>query len=147
MKSMDDFSIRVSTYLEKIINVERMKEHEFSIIETKSIPVIVNPSAVCWSESPTDYTDVQIDFDFRTADMFDDILERCRGYMSMANYEKAQSIRRFAFPVLSFEYNLDDTRYFMPKTRIVGQLVAPLIETSGAGLQLIVTGRTVRRMF
>lgn len=44
---MDDFSIRVSTYLEKIIDIERMKEHEFSIIETKSVPVIVNPSAIC----------------------------------------------------------------------------------------------------
>lgn len=70
-----------------------MKEHEFSIIETKSVPVIVNPSAICWSESPTNYTDVQVDFDFRTANMFDDILEGCRGYMSMANYKKARSIR------------------------------------------------------
>lgn len=144
---MDDFSIRVSTYLEKIIDIERMKEHEFSIIETKSVPVIVNPSAICWSESPTNYTDVQVDFDFRTANMFDDILEGCRCYMSMANYKKARSIRRFAFPVLSFEYSIGGKWYFMPKTRIVGQLVAPLIETSGAGLQLIVTGRTIRRMF
>lgn len=75
---MDDFSIRVSTYLEKAIDIEHMKKYGFSVIETKSVPIIVNPSALCWSGGPTNYTDVQVDFDLRTADMFDDILEQCR---------------------------------------------------------------------
>lgn len=143
---MDDFSIRVSTYLEKAIDIEHMKKYGFSVIETKSVPIIVNPSVLCWSGGPTNYTDVQVDFDLRTADMFDDILEQCRDYMSMSNYKKARSIRRFAFPVLSFDYAIGDAKYYMPKTRIVGQLIAPLIETSGTGLQLIVTGRTIHRM-
>lgn len=135
--------MHVSTYLDKAINIERLKEHEFTVIETKSVPVIVNPSTLCWSGSATNYTDIQIDFDLSTAELFDDILERCRDYMSRANYKKAQQIRRFAFPVLSFEYTIGDTVYYMPKTRIVGQLIAPLIETSGTGLQLIITGRSI----
>lgn len=134
--------MRVSTYLENAIDINRLKQYEYTIIETKSIPVIVNPSTATWTETLTNYTDVQIDFDMRSADLFVGILERCREYMSLANYQKAQTIRRLAFPVISFEYKFGSAVYYMPRTRIVGQLIAPLVETSGAGLQLIVTGRS-----
>lgn len=145
---MDKFHMKVARYIEDRIDIKKLMGLECSISVTKQVPMLSNMfSSGGLFASETPYTEVLINFGIGADKIFDDAMLQCADCFVMNDYNKAKSAKRFAFSAMNFSYCINGIWYSMIQRNIIVQFAAPLVETTGSGITMLVAGRSYKMRF